>query len=130
MNLKQIMRLAASYPGGGEQNLLDYDDLVNKNYGGSANTYNVRPENMIAVKPGSTLVMDCDITVTEFDVRFYDASGTYQSDKTYAEYNELTGHCVFNVPDDSFYFLPKWYRAGQELSVADLVAANPVIKYV
>jgi len=125
-----ISLYVATFGGSVEQNLLDYNDLVNKNYGGSDNTHNVRPWNRIPVTPGSKLVMTCDLAVTEFDVRFYDENGTYDSSDTYAEYNDLTVSCEFTVPDYCVSILPKWYRTGTELLVDELIAANPVIKYV
>lgn len=129
MNLKNLMFLAAMTAKPQEENLLDYGDLVNKNYGGSANAYNVRPENKIAVTPGSSLVMTCELWVNEFDVRFYSEDGTYQSDKTLSVYGDGSLHVDITVPGDSYFILPKWHKSDG-LSVETLVAANPIIKYI
>ena len=112
-----------------QQNILDYSNLVNKNYGGSNNAYNVRPQNNIAVTPGSSLRMTCDLLVAEFDVRFYSKDGTLQSDRTLVKYGNDTASVAINVPNDSYFILPKWY-IPTGLSVEMLVANNPIINYV
>lgn len=127
--LWELMLLKAKSTSG-DVNLLDYSDLVNKNYGGDDSAYNVRPVNKIAVTPGSSLVMTCELQVNEFNVRFYSEDGTYQSDKTLSKYGNETTHVAITVPDDSYFILPKWHKTGDGLSVETLVTANPVIKYV
>ena len=112
-----------------QKNILDYSDLVNKNYGGANNAYNVRPQNKIAVTPGSSLRMTCDLLVGEFDVRFYSEDGTHQSDRTLVKYGDGTGNVVINVPSDSYFILPKWYIPSG-LSVEMVVANNAIINYV
>ena len=112
-----------------QENILDYSDLANKNYGGSTSASNVRPQNIIAVTPGSSLRMTCDILVAEFDVRFYSEDGTLQSDRTLVKYGNDTGSVAINVPNDSYFILPKWYIASG-LSVEMLIANNPIINYV
>lgn len=128
MNLKQIMCLAASYPGGGEQNLLDYDDLVNMNYGGDYSAYNVRTQGFIAVTPGSTIQLT-GLRVNETNIRFYDESNAYQSAYTVSKNGDNTISFTFTVPDDSYYIRPKWNRTTP-LPVSEFIASNPVIKYV
>ena len=128
MNLKQLLFLHAA-AGKQEENLLDYADLVNQNYGGDASVNNVRPKSRIAVTPGADMVMDCDLKVNEFNIRFYSESGTYQSSYTISKTGNSTKHVEFTVPDDSFFILPKWNKTGEGLSVAELIENNPVIKY-
>ena len=126
MDLKKLMFLKAA-TGGGNKNLLDYSDLVNKNYSGNANTHNVRPEHLIAVKSGSTINMTF-MAVNETNVRFYDEDKTYQSSHTISQYN--VSEVEFTVPDGMHYILPKWYQTDEVLPVETFVANNPVIKYV
>lgn len=127
MDIKKLMFLKAMTAK--EENLLDYTDLANKNYGGDDNNYNVRPINRIAVTPGAAMVMDCELKVSMFDIRFYSEAGTYQSSYTISKTGDSTKHVEFTVPDDSYYILPKWHRASNALTVAELVENNPVIKY-
>ena len=124
MNLKQLLFLKSA--SGGEQNLLVYSDLVNKNYSGNPNNYNVRPEHLIAVKPGSSLFLS-SMWVNETNIRFYDENETYQSAYTVTKYGEK--EFTFDVPDGMHYILPKWYQADVELPVETFIESNPVIKY-
>lgn len=128
MDIRKLMFLKAA-SGKKDENLLDYSDLVNKSYGGDASDYNVRPENKIAVTPGKPMVMECDLKVSEFNIRFYGETGTYQSSYTISKYGSSTKKVEFTVPEDSYFILPKWNRSGDALLVAELVENNPVIKY-
>lgn len=128
MNLKKLMFLAAMTAKPQEENLLDYSDLVNKNYGGSANAYNVRTEGVINVKPGASMVLT-GLQVDQLNVRFYDKDGNYNN-QSVVKYNIETPVVEFTVPDDCYSLRPKWYRVETELPVSEVVASNPVIKYI
>lgn len=128
MNIKTLMFLKKASGGSGEQNLLDYTDLVNKTYGGDTNMNNVRPNNKIAVEPGTSLVLTGP-QVSEVDIRFYDENATYQSSKTIEVYKSGTVEINFTVPEGMYYMLPKWYLSTGELPVETFIQSNPVIKY-
>lgn len=127
MDLKLLLFLKA-VSGSGEQNLLNYSDLVNKNYGGQTNMQNVRTEGTISVRPGASMILT-GLEISQLDIRFYDADGNYNSQKV-TKYGEDTTSVEFVVPNDCYSLRPKWYREGGELSVDAVVASNPVIKYV
>ena len=103
------------------KNLLDPDDLVNKNYGGNNNLYNVRPEHLIPIVPGASMVLQ-GLAVNETNIRFYDAEGNYQSNYTISYYG--IGIETFTVPSDSYYCLPKWYRSDTELTIKEVAAVS------
>lgn len=110
-------------------NIMDYADLVNKNYGGNTNAHNVRPDNIIPVNPGKTLRIS-GVQVNELNVRFYTISGDLQSNYSLSFYNEATPLETFTVPNDSYFILPKWYKVNEELPVSAVTEANTTIEYV
>lgn len=127
MNLKQLLFLHAA-TGKQEENLLDYADLVNKTYGGDPSSKNVLPAHKITVTPGASMLLTGP-KVTELMIRFYDENNVYLSDSTITKWGSSAQNVSFTVPDNAATIWPKWNdNAG--LSVADLIAANPVIKYV
>lgn len=103
------------------KNLLNPDDLVNKNYGGNDNLYNVRPEHLIPIVPGTSMVLQ-GLAVNETNIRFYDAEGNQQSDYTISYYGIAIK--TFTVPSDSYYCLPKWYRSDTELTIEEVAAVS------
>ena len=123
--LWELMLLKAK---SGAKNLLDYSDLVNKNYGGHESTSNVRTEGVIAVRPGASMILTGP-EVSQLDIRFYDADGNYNNQKV-TTYIDATVSVEFTVPDDCVSLRPKWYNSQGDLSVDDVIAGNPVIKYV
>lgn len=126
MNLKQLLFLKAASPAA-ETNLLDYTDLVNKNYGGDPSNYNVRTEGMIAVTPGASMVLT-GLQVTQVDIRFYAENKSLLSDSTVSKYGIDTTKVEFTVPDDSYFIRPKWHRTTA-ITVEEVIASKPVIKY-
>ena len=126
MNLKQLLFLKAASPAA-ETNLLDYTDLVNKNYGGDPSNYNVRTEGVNAVEAGKKLRLTGP-KVTEVNIRFYDESKTYQSTHTISKYAEDTESFDFIVPEGCAYIRPKWNKSSG-LTVEEFIASKPVIKY-
>ena len=119
--------VTVTYPG--KKNLLDYSDLVNKNYGGDPSNYNVRTEGMIVVSPGASMVLT-GLQVTQVDIRFYAENKSLQSDKTVSKYGNDTSNVEFTVPDDSYFIRPKWYRSTTPITVEEVISSKPVIKYV
>lgn len=127
MNLKQLLFLHAATTKQ-EENLLDYADLVNKTYSGDPSDKNVLPAHKITVAPGASMLLTGP-TVTELMIRFYDEGGSYLSDSTITKWGIGAQNVSFTVPDNAAAILPKWNNSAG-ISVADLIAANPVIKYV
>ncbi len=126
MDIMTLMLLKAASGGGG--NLLDYSDLVNKNYGGDPNNYNVRTEGMIAVRPGASMVLT-GLQVTQVDIRFYAENKSAQLDKTVTKTGSDTKKVEFTVPEDSYFIRPKWHRSTAPITVEEVIASKPVIKY-
>lgn len=131
MDIRDLLRLkglGVIGGGGGNTNLLDYRDLVNKNYSGNNNMYNVRPEHLIPVRPGTAIIITGP-QVSEQNTRFYDENGDYQSSYTITHYTMDTPYSWFIVPSDSYFILPKWYNTNEELPVETFVASKPTVEY-
>lgn len=129
MNLKKLMFLAAiTSTEPQEENLLDYDDLENLNYGGDESAYNVRTRGMIEVEPGRSMRLT-GLMVSEVNIRFYDESKAYQASETISKYADDTVSFDFVIPEGCYYIRPKWHRTTP-LPVSEVIASNPVIKYI
>ena len=107
------------------KNLLDVNDLIQKNFGGETTTHNVRTATSIPVVPGSTLTW-YGLKVGEKHIRFYDKNGSYQSDYTIIFWNTVTK--TFTVPSDSYFIRVMWYDPA-ELTIEQVIESNPIIEY-
>lgn len=126
MDIKKLMFLKAA-SGKKDENLLDYSDLANMTYGGDPSDKNVLTLHKITVTPGADMILTGP-SVTELMIRFYDGSGVNLSDKVITKWGSGAQSVSFTVPDNAVSIWPKWNNSAG-LSVEELTAGNPVIKY-
>ena len=109
------------------KNLINFDDLVQKDFYNATTTANVRMNDMISVCPGATMTLTSLVTSGRY-VRFYDKNGDHQSDYNITWYNTNLSN-TFTVPNDSYYLRIMWYNYNITLSIEEVVASNPVLEY-
>lgn len=111
------------------KNLLDSSKLVQGDFDriSPERTANVVYNDLIPVKPGSTLKFDSWATAGRY-IHFYNINKELQSDYNRNVYAVSTTITI-NVPSDSYYIKLMWYHNQGGCSVADLIATNPQVVY-